>query len=104
MSCDTNGTPGDEYLSIPCSYDCETDGTSLCNLNGGMKVNLIDIIPGCKLPEKSCNCLDGFYSHYHTCLPLPNPSNCITTYISGSSSRAVFDVANWDGDTIYASL
>ena len=105
-SCLASGTPGDDYLSVPCYYNCRNNGTSGCNLNGGMDdTNTLD--PGCSInvgqtEEKSCNCLTGYYPWYKHCLPLPSPTNCIGIELSGQASRMQFNIAKWDGDTIYA--
>eukprot|EP01083_Nonionella_stella_P259109 885011_1 len=93
MSCAIEGTPGDTYLSTPCVFDCAVDGTDLCDLNNGMAT--------AQCNSASCNCLDGYYAHYHTCLPLPVPSNCIATALTSSASNTAYEIAAWDGDTTY---
>eukprot|EP01084_Bolivina_argentea_P272637 464259_1 len=103
MSCDTDGTPGDDYLSTPCSFTCSATQNiwDMCDLNGGHLYDADAPEKGCTSPQYQCDCITGYYPHYHTCLPLPAPSNCTAREKTLSASSASFIVADWDGDTTY---
>ena len=40
MSCSSKGTPGDDYGSIACTYNCRIEGNTLCDLNGMLPISL----------------------------------------------------------------